>query len=139
MRRIDELHLNFPFAGARVLRDMLKLEGIDVGRKHVRTLMGRIGIAAIYRKRNTSAPHPAHPIYPYLLKNSIIDRPNQEWGIRYHVHPDETRLRVPGGDHRLGHPPRPRAPGIDQFDSGFLRRGTAGGGRHVRHAGDLQH
>src|SRR5712692_4906137 len=69
MRRFDELHLNFPFAGARMLRDMLKLEGIEVGRKHVRTLMERIGIAAIHRKRNTSAPHPAHPIYPYLLKD----------------------------------------------------------------------
>ena len=79
MRRIDELHLNFPFAGARMLRDMLKLEGVEVGRKHVRTLMERMGIAAIYRKRNTSAPHPAHPIYPYLLKNLTIDRPNQAW------------------------------------------------------------
>jgi putative transposase len=79
MRRIDELHLNFPFAGARMLRDMLKLEGVVVGRKHVRTLMERMGIAAIYRKRNTSAPHPAHPIYPYLLKNLTIDRPNQAW------------------------------------------------------------
>ena len=79
MRRIDELHLNFPFAGSRMLRDMLKLEGCAVGRKHVATLMGKMGIAAIYRKRNTSAPHPAHKIYPYLLKNLIIDRPNQVW------------------------------------------------------------
>src|SRR5512136_762042 len=69
MRRIDELHLNFPFAGARMLRDMLKLEGFEVGRKHVRTLMGKIGIAALYRKRKTSVAHPAHRIYPYLLKN----------------------------------------------------------------------
>src|SRR5450631_2529512 len=79
MRRLDELHLNFPFVGARMLRDMLKLAGFEVGRKHVRTLMERMGIAAIYRKRNTSAPHPAHPIYPYLLKNLTIDRPNQAW------------------------------------------------------------
>jgi len=79
MRRIDELHLNFPFAGARMLRDMLKLAGFEVGRKHVRTLMERIGIAAIYRKRNTSAPHPEHEIYPYLLRNLTIDRPNQVW------------------------------------------------------------
>ena len=79
MRRIDELHLNFPFAGARMLRDMLRLEGVDVARKHIRTLMERIGIAAIYRKRNTSAPHPAHPIYPYLLNDLTIDRPNQAW------------------------------------------------------------
>jgi putative transposase len=79
MRRIDELHLNYPFAGARMLRDMLNREGIPIGRKHVSTLMGKMGISAIYRKRNTSAPHPKHPIYPYLLKNLTIDRPNHVW------------------------------------------------------------
>ncbi len=79
MRRIDELHLNYPFAGARMLRDMLRREGIQIGRKHAATLMGKMGIAAIYRKRNTSAPHPKHPVYPYLLKNLTIDRPNHVW------------------------------------------------------------
>lgn len=79
MRRIDELHLNYPFAGARMLRDMLNREGIQIGRKHVSTLMAKMGIAAIYRKRNTSAPHPKHPVYPYLLKNLTIDRPNHVW------------------------------------------------------------
>ena len=79
MRRIDELHLNFPFAGARMLRDMLKLEGFEVGRKHVRTLMGKMGIAALYRKRKTSVAHPAHPIYPYLLTNLTIERANHVW------------------------------------------------------------
>ncbi len=79
MRRIDELHLNYPFAGARMLRDMLKLEGQELGRRHVATLMAKMGIAAIYRKRNTSAPHPAHRIYPYLLRGLAIDRPNQVW------------------------------------------------------------
>jgi putative transposase len=58
MRRIDELHLNFPSAGARMLRDMLKLESFEIGRKHVRTRMDRMGITAVYRKRNTGAPHP---------------------------------------------------------------------------------
>ena len=79
MRRIDELHLNYPFAGARMLRDLLRLEGMAVGRKHIGTLMAKMGIGAIYRKRNTSAPHPAHPIYPYLLRNLTVDRPNQVW------------------------------------------------------------
>ena len=79
MRRIDELHLNFPFAGTRMLRDLLKLEGFKVGRKHVGTLMDKMGIVALYRKPRTSAPHPAHRIYPYLLKNLLIDRPNQVW------------------------------------------------------------
>lgn len=79
MRRIDELHLNYPFAGARMLRDMLHLEGIVTGRRHVGTLMGKMGIEAIYRKRNTSKPHPEHWIYPYLLRDLVIDRPNQVW------------------------------------------------------------
>ena len=79
MRRIDELHLNYPFAGTRMLRDMLGLEGLAVGRRHVGTLMVKMGIEAIYRKRNTSKPHPEHRIYPYLLRDIVIDRPNQVW------------------------------------------------------------
>ena len=79
MRRMDELHLNFPFAGSRMLRDLLRLEGFVVGRKHVRTLMAKMGITAIYRRPRTSTPHPAHRIYPYLLKAFTIDRPNQVW------------------------------------------------------------
>jgi len=79
MRRIDELHLNHLFAGARMLRDMLNLQGIEVGRRHVGTLMDKMRITAIYRRGNTSAPHPQHPIYPYLLKSLTIDRPNHVW------------------------------------------------------------
>lgn len=79
MRRMDELHLGWPFAGARMLRDMLALEGIAVGRRHVSTLMKKMGIEAIYRKRNTSKPHPENRIYPYLLRDLVIDRPNQVW------------------------------------------------------------
>jgi putative transposase len=79
MRRIDELHLEYPFAGSRMLRDMLRLEGFKLCRQHVRTLMAKMGIHALYRGRNTSAPHPAHKIYPYLLRGLTIDRPNQCW------------------------------------------------------------
>ena len=79
MRRIDELHLEYPFAGSRMLRDMLRLEGFKICRQHVRTLMAKMGIHALYRGRNTSAPHPAHKIYPYLLRGLTIDRPNQCW------------------------------------------------------------
>jgi putative transposase len=79
MRRIDELHLEFPFAGARMLRDFLNRDGHPVGRKHVATLMRRMGIEAIYRRRNTSRPHPEHPVYPYLLRGLEINRPNQVW------------------------------------------------------------
>ena len=75
MRRIDELHLNYPFAGSRMLRDMLSLHGLEVGRRHVRTLMRRMGIEALYRKPNTSKPAPGHKIYPYLLRGLAITRP----------------------------------------------------------------
>lgn len=79
MHRIDELHLDYPFAGSRMLRDMLCREGHPIGRKHVRTLMKKMGIEALYRKPNTSRKHAAHPIYPYLLRNLTIDRSNQVW------------------------------------------------------------
>src|SRR5664279_252563 len=79
MRRIDELHLNYPFAGSRMLRDLLRQQGLEVGRRHVKTLMRRMGIEAIYRKPNTSKPAPGHRIYPYLLRDLAITRPNQAW------------------------------------------------------------
>src|ERR1700734_4116660 len=79
MRRIDELHLERPFAGARMLRDFLDREGIAVGRRHVATLMKRMGIEAIYRRRDTSKPAPGHKIYPYLLRGVTVERPNQVW------------------------------------------------------------
>ena len=79
MRRIDALHLEHPFAGSRMLRDLLRLEGCRIGRKHVRTLMKKMGIEALYRKPNTSRRHAAHPIYPYLLRDVVIDRPNHVW------------------------------------------------------------
>jgi putative transposase len=81
MRRIDELHLNYPFAGSRMLRDLLRQQGLEVGRRHVKTLMRRMGIEAIYRKPNTSKPAPGHRIYPYLLRNLAITRPNQAWAM----------------------------------------------------------
>lgn len=79
MRRIDELHLDYPFAGSRMLRDLLGNEGQPVGRKRIRRLMRQMGIEALYRKPNTSRRHAAHPIYPYLLRNLSIERPNQVW------------------------------------------------------------
>ena len=79
MRRIDKLHLDYPFAGSRMLRDMLGRDGFPVGRLHVATLMKRMGIEAIYRRPNTSKPAPGHKIYPYLLRGLKVDRPNQVW------------------------------------------------------------
>jgi len=79
MRRIDELHLDYPFAGSRMMQKLLKREGHAVGRLHVRTLMKRMGLEALYRKPRTSKPGAGHKIYPYLLKGLVIDRPNQAW------------------------------------------------------------
>jgi putative transposase len=81
MRRMDELHLELPFAGSRMLRDLLNQDGIEIGRCHVATLMKRMGIEALYRKPNTSKPAPGHKIYPYLLRGMTIDRANQVWAM----------------------------------------------------------
>jgi putative transposase len=79
VRRLDALHLDCPFAGSRMLRDLLNREGVSIGRRHVATLMKRMGIEAIYRRPNTSKPAPGHKIYPYLLRGLTIERPNQVW------------------------------------------------------------
>jgi putative transposase len=79
MLRIDELHLQYPFAGSRMLRGLLKQTGYTVGRRHVRTLMRKMGIDALYRKPNTSRRHESNQVYPYLLRDLPIVRPNQVW------------------------------------------------------------
>jgi len=81
MRRVDALHLESPFAGSRMMRDLLKREGHFVGRKHVGTLMRTMGIEALYHKPNTSRKHADHRVYPYLLKNLRIDSPNHVWAM----------------------------------------------------------
>ena len=81
MRRIDELHLDYPFAGSRMLRDMLGREGVHAGRQRIATMMRRMGIEALYRRPNTSKPAPGHKIYPYLLRGLKIERPNQVWAM----------------------------------------------------------
>ena len=81
MRRLDELHLEFPFAGSRMLRGLVAAEGCKVGRRHVKTLMQRMGIEALYRRPRTSKPEPGHKIYPYLLGALEIERPNQVWAM----------------------------------------------------------
>jgi len=85
MWRLDELHMDFPFAGSRMLRDLLAADGVKVGRLHVSTLMKKMAIEAIYRRPNTSKPAPGHKVYPYLLRKPAVTRPNQVWatGITY--------------------------------------------------------
>jgi len=81
MKRLDQLHLKHPFMGARMLRDQLQEQGIEIGRKHVKTLMKRMGIEAVYCKPNTSKKTPGHEIYPYLLRGMTINRANQVWAL----------------------------------------------------------
>jgi putative transposase len=81
MRRIDALHLEHPFMGARMLRDSLRQEGFQVGRKHVATLMARMGVEPLYRRPRTTRKHPGHQVYPYLLRGLVIERSNQVWAM----------------------------------------------------------
>ncbi|XIA62059.1 IS3 family transposase [Bradyrhizobium sp. TZ2] len=81
MRRLDRLHLEFPFAGSRMLRGLLAAEGCKIGRRHVKTLMRRMGIEALYRRPRSTKPEPGHKIYPYLLRGMEITRPNQVWAM----------------------------------------------------------
>jgi putative transposase len=79
MRRLDELHLLYPFFGSRKLTAMLNREGVAVGRKRVRTLMRRMGIFALYRRPRTTVPAEGHRVFPYLLTGMEVARPNQVW------------------------------------------------------------
>ena len=81
MRRIDDLHLDYPFAGSRMLQGLLLAEGHKTGRLHVATLMKRMGIMAIYRRPNTSKPEPGHKIFPYLLRKIAVTGANQVWAM----------------------------------------------------------
>ena len=81
MRRLDRLHLEFPFAGSRMLQGLLVAEGSKIGRRHVKTMMQRMGIEALYRRPRTTKPEPGHKIYPYLLRGMEITRSNQVWAM----------------------------------------------------------
>lgn len=98
MRRIDQIHLAHPSAGALMLRDMLRTEGYGMGRRHVATLMRRMGLEAIYRKPRTSDPHPGHRVFPYLLRDLSIERANQVWALDTTYIPISTGFRC--SDHR---------------------------------------
>ena len=102
MRRIDESHLEHPFAGSRMLRDLLKQEGFEVGRKHVATLMRRMGIEALYRKPHLSKPHPEHRVFPYRLRGLAIERSQPGVGHGHLLHPDAPGLCRPGCGHGSG-------------------------------------
>ena len=91
MHKLDELHLEHPFMGARMLRDQLARQGIRAGRRHIRTLMLRMGIEALAPQPGTSKAAPGHKIYPYLLRKLAIVRANQVWAL------DTTYIRMARG------------------------------------------
>ena len=98
MRQMDELPLQHPLAGSRMLRDLLRLQGVNVGRKHVATLLRRMGMEALYQRPRTTQSHPGHTVFPYLLRDH-----GPESGVGHHLYPDAPGLRLPGRRAGLGH------------------------------------
>ena len=144
MRRIDELHLEFPFAGSRMLRDLLRQEGIEIGRQHVAKLMKKMAIEAIYRRPNTSKPAPGHKIYPYLLRKLAIVRPNQVWAtdISYIPMAKGFVYLVAIVALRQAQEVQPQGSGLASVDHDggrLLRRGSGGSAGALRQAADIQH
>ena len=139
MRRLDRLHLEFPFAGARMLQGLLSADGCKIGRRHVKTLMRRMGIEALYRRPRTTKPEPGHKIFPYLLRGIEITRAKSGVGDGHHLHPDGAWPRLPGGRARLVQPARAVVARIDHDGSGVLRRDIGGCLGSSRQAGHLQH
>ena len=124
MRAMDELHLEYPFAGSRMLRDMLRQDSFDVGRKHVATLMRRMGIEALYRKPRTTRRHPEHRVYPYLLREMDVCQPQPGLGHGHHVYPDGTRICLSRGGTRLVLTASVGVAGIDIDGHGVLHRSS---------------
>ena len=139
MQQIDKLHTEFPFAGARMLRRLLAANGNKVGRRHVKTLMSRMGIEALYRRPRTTKPEPGHKIYPYLLRGLEVTRPNQVWAMDITYIPKARRLRVSGGGARLVLAARSGVARVDHDGGVVLYRDFTGGIGEARQAGDLQH
>ncbi len=132
MRRIDELHLRYPFFGARRLAQMLQREGFAVGRRHGGTLMHLMGIEAIYRKKRTSLSQKGHKIYPYLLSHLAIERPNQVWAADISYLPMARGFAYLVGHPRFAQPQGARLAGEQRHDHGLLPRSSAGGAHTLR-------
>ena len=138
MRRMDALSLQYPFYGSRQMARHLRREGVAAGRRRVRRLMGLIGLEAIYRKPRTSDAQPDHHVYPYLLRELKIDRPDQVWCADITYIPVTTGFTVPGRGHGLGQPTCAVVAAVEHDGQQLLRRGAGGGAvdgdaRHLQH------
>ena len=127
MRRIDELFTAWPFLGSRRMTAMLRAEGVNVNRKRVQRLMRLMGIAALGPKPRTSKPAPGHKIYPYLLRNLTIERPNHVWAADITYIPIGRGFLYLVADHRLG-APRGACVAAVEHDGRVVLRGGARGG-----------
>ena len=151
MRRIDALFTRWPFLGSRRMTAMLRAQGVPINRKRVQRLMRRMGIAALGPKPRTTKPAPGHAIYPYLLREMTVERPNQVWaelaegsaggsqwkasgGGGYHLHPDRTRLSLPGRGDGLGQPGDAGLAAVEHHGRVVLRLGAGGGTSAIRSA-----
>ncbi len=140
MRRIDELHMEFPFAGARMLARLLRREGHEVGRRRVRTLMKRMGVEALYCKPNTSRRNAQHKIWPYLLRGMKIDRANQAWALdTTYIPMARGFVYLTDGGGGLVEPQGSRASGGDHAGSRTCCRGAGRSVRPLRAAGHREH
>ena len=123
MRRIDELHLEYPFAGARTLRDLLGPKGFEAGRKHIGTLMARMGVEALVRRKSTSRRAPGHEIYPYLLRNVAIEESNHIWAFDITYTPMKRGFVYLVAVMDWGEPQDPLVQTLEHADGRLLRRG----------------
>ena len=138
MRRLDRLHLEFPFAGSRMLRGLLAAEGCKTGRRHVKTLMKRMGIEALYRRPRTKARARARDLSVSAVRDG--DHTAEPGvGDGHNLHPDGAWLRLPGCRARLVQPSRTVVAAVDHDGSGILRRDAGGCDGPSRQAGDLQY
>ena len=130
MRLIDEEYTAHPFYGSRRMTTWLIERGEEVNRKRVQRLMRLMGLEAIYPKPRLSAAGEGHRIYPYLLRDVTIERPDQVWSTDITYVPLAERVHVPGGDHRLVQPLRDRLAAVEHAGRVVLP-GDAGGGVEV--------
>ena len=140
MRRLDEQFLETPYYGSRQMVYHLRRQGYRVGRKRVRRLMAKMGLAVIYQKPRTSQPHPENPVYPYLLRRLAVSRPDQCVVCGCHLHPHASRVSLYLVAAMDWYSRRVLSWRLSNtLEPGLLRRGTRGGPQPLRCARDLQH
>ena len=139
MRLIDEQYLKTPTWGSRSMRNHLRRLGYKINRKRVQRLMRLMGLEAIYPKPRTSRPHPQHKIYPYLLRDLTIDRPNQVWAADITYIPMSRGFHVPGGGHGLAQPQGALLASFQHHGGRLLCRGARRGYRALRRSRNIQY